>query len=148
MSPAEQPSASVDPSRASINSTSDDEGNQRHAGQVGYGPAYHQGPTLGDKFHGIKEEIKGKITGKPELMEKGRERKTGELARKVREEQDRQDPFANPQERQQKLEEEKRAQEERDKAAMEEAATVAPAGTPEAEAQRRGEVSYRVKSIG
>jgi len=40
---------------------------------------------LGDQLGGIVEEIKGKIFGKPEVTEHGRERRTGELMRKERE---------------------------------------------------------------
>lgn len=40
---------------------------------------------LGDKLEGMAEEIKGKILRKPEVVEHGRERRTGELARKERE---------------------------------------------------------------
>lgn len=41
--------------------------------------------SLGDKLEGIGEEIKGKILRKPELVEQGRERRSGELMRKERE---------------------------------------------------------------
>ena len=35
--------------------------------------------SIGEKVKGIKEEVKGKVTGDPELVELGRERRTGEL---------------------------------------------------------------------
>ncbi|OAX43444.1 hypothetical protein K503DRAFT_765889 [Rhizopogon vinicolor AM-OR11-026] len=69
---------------------------QRHAGAVGLGPAYHQGPGFGDKLVGLEEEIKGKIMKKPELVEQGRERRTGALKKKELEQDDKDDPFAKP----------------------------------------------------
>ncbi|KAI6157130.1 hypothetical protein BKA82DRAFT_994451 [Pisolithus tinctorius] len=69
---------------------------QRHAGAVGLGPEYAITTGFSDKLQGLKEEVKGKILGKPELTEHGRERRTGELKRKEREQADTQDPFANP----------------------------------------------------
>ncbi|THH16052.1 hypothetical protein EW146_g4524 [Bondarzewia mesenterica] len=79
---------------------------QRHAGAVGYGPEYGKGVAspsaqtfpiienvflavlvqgLGEKLAGLKEQVKGKLTKKPELVEKGRERKTGQLKKKEQE---------------------------------------------------------------
>jgi hypothetical protein len=75
---------------------------QLHAGAVGYGPNYKRGPVcfrvatdeskerktdqrvqgIGDKFDGLKEEIKGKVTHKPELVQHGREMRTGALQEK------------------------------------------------------------------
>ena len=40
---------------------------------------------LGDKVRGLAEEVKGKVLGRPGLVEHGRERRTGELMRKERE---------------------------------------------------------------
>jgi len=54
---------------------------QRHAGAVGIGPNYPLGPSLGTKIGGAMEEIKGKIMGKSEVAEHGRERRTGESTR-------------------------------------------------------------------
>ncbi|KAG9311454.1 hypothetical protein JVU11DRAFT_8569 [Chiua virens] len=68
---------------------------QRHAGAVGLGPNYPLGPGLGDKIEGIAEEIKGKILGRPELVEHGREHRTGELLRKERERDNATDPFGH-----------------------------------------------------
>ncbi|KAI0646320.1 hypothetical protein C8Q79DRAFT_661102 [Trametes meyenii] len=64
---------------------------QRHAGAVGYGPEYGKGVSTGDKLTGYKEEVKGKILRKPDLVEHGRELRTGELKKKQQEEDF--DPF-------------------------------------------------------
>ncbi|OJT07036.1 hypothetical protein TRAPUB_2067 [Trametes pubescens] len=69
---------------------------QRHAGAVGYGPEYMKGATTGDKLAGIKEEVKGKLFRKPDLVEHGREMRTGELKKKQQE--DDANPFANAKE--------------------------------------------------
>lgn len=61
---------------------------QQHAGKVGYGPNYHAGPTVGDKIEGVKDIIKGKILKKPELVEEGRLKKTGEMAERKQAEDD------------------------------------------------------------
>ncbi|KZT19021.1 hypothetical protein NEOLEDRAFT_1142609 [Neolentinus lepideus HHB14362 ss-1] len=58
---------------------------QHHSGAVGYGPDYHRGATFGDKMSGLTEEVKGKVTRKPELVEHGRDMRTGELKRRARE---------------------------------------------------------------
>lgn len=80
---------------------------QLHAGKVGYGPNYHQGPGFTDKVTGLKEEIKGKVTRKPELVQRGHDRITGELKKKELEEDFKSDPFANPEEKQEKHQQEK-----------------------------------------
>jgi len=36
-------------------------------------------PTMGEKIKGTMETVQGKITKKPELVERGQERKAGEL---------------------------------------------------------------------
>ncbi|KAJ3925414.1 MAG: hypothetical protein NXY57DRAFT_967871 [Lentinula lateritia] len=59
---------------------------QHHAGAVGYGPNYRQGASLTDKLTGLKEELKGKVTKNPGLVEHGREMKSGELKKKEEEE--------------------------------------------------------------
>ncbi|KAF5354232.1 hypothetical protein D9756_007232 [Leucocoprinus leucothites] len=69
---------------------------QRHAGKVGYGPNYKQGATMMDKISGLSEEIHGKLAHKPELVQEGREKKTGELRRKKNHMEDEKDPFATP----------------------------------------------------
>ncbi|KAI6121129.1 hypothetical protein F5141DRAFT_998221 [Pisolithus sp. B1] len=58
---------------------------QRHAGAIGLGPEYAMGASTSEKLQGLKEEMKGKITGKLELVEHGRELRTGELKRKEKE---------------------------------------------------------------
>ncbi|KAI8970914.1 hypothetical protein BD414DRAFT_501589 [Trametes punicea] len=65
---------------------------QRHAGAVGYGPEYGKGASTGDKLMGLKDEMKGKVLRKPDLVEHGREMRTGELKKKQQEEQNF-DPF-------------------------------------------------------
>ncbi|KAJ3738732.1 hypothetical protein DFH05DRAFT_1516698 [Lentinula detonsa] len=75
-------------------STEEDYPEQRHAGAVGYGPNYRQGATLSDKISGLKEELKGKVTKNPELVEHGKEKKTGDLKRKeLEEDMNNMDPF-------------------------------------------------------
>ncbi|CAE6488294.1 unnamed protein product [Rhizoctonia solani] len=75
---------------------------QIHAGKVGYGPHYaevHGKDTgLGAKMTGLKEQIKGKITRNHELEQKGKERKTGELAAKQQADDDAKNPFKNQEE--------------------------------------------------
>ncbi|KDR78954.1 hypothetical protein GALMADRAFT_64291 [Galerina marginata CBS 339.88] len=98
---------------------------QLHAGKVGYGPNYRAGPSLEDKIQGLKEELKGKVTHKPDLVQHGREVMSGEEKRK-------------------KLTGEvstpggMAVNQGYGKGAMEQAATVAPEGTREAEMQRKG----------
>ncbi|KZS87405.1 hypothetical protein SISNIDRAFT_419586 [Sistotremastrum niveocremeum HHB9708] len=69
---------------------------QLHAGKVGYGPNYatQNGGDFSSKITGLKEEVKGKILRKPELVETGHARRTGELAKKKQSEEDANDPFA------------------------------------------------------
>ncbi|KAK0475888.1 hypothetical protein IW261DRAFT_1493481 [Armillaria novae-zelandiae] len=69
---------------------------QKHAGKVGYGPQYHSGPTFSDKVSGLKEVVKGKITGNQGLVQHGHDRKTGELKRKEKLQDMEEDPFATP----------------------------------------------------
>ncbi|KAI0045972.1 hypothetical protein FA95DRAFT_1607272 [Auriscalpium vulgare] len=66
----------------------DDYPPQLHSGAVGYGPEYGRGAGLDEKMTGVKEELKGRVLRKPDLVEKGRERRTGELKRKQQEEAD------------------------------------------------------------
>ncbi|KAG6831557.1 hypothetical protein H0H92_009476 [Tricholoma furcatifolium] len=58
---------------------------QRHAGKVGYGPAYHIGPTFGERIKGYEEEVKGHLTHDPALTEHGKQLASGEIRRKERE---------------------------------------------------------------
>jgi hypothetical protein len=48
----------------------------------------HHHPTTGDKIQGTKEILEGKILRKPEPVEHGLERKTGELEEKKKQEED------------------------------------------------------------
>lgn len=59
---------------------------QRHAGAIGHGPEFQKGVGVDEKIGGLKDQLKGKITRDPELVEYGRERRTGELKRKEQEE--------------------------------------------------------------
>ncbi|KAK0235176.1 hypothetical protein EDD85DRAFT_792058 [Armillaria nabsnona] len=82
--------------RATVGSQEHDEyPEQKHTGKVGYGPQYHSGPTFTDKVSGLKEVVKGKITGNQGLVQQGHERKTGELKRKEKQEDIEEDPFAD-----------------------------------------------------
>ncbi|THU93333.1 hypothetical protein K435DRAFT_757651 [Dendrothele bispora CBS 962.96] len=119
---------------------------QRHAGKVGYGPNYNQGAGLGEKLTGIKEQIKGKVSHNPALIEQGRERRTGELKHKQEQEElEASDPFANPEEKEEKAQQQgdsnsEISQTKKDvKGQVDQAATSAPEGTKEAEAQRNSE---------
>lgn len=77
---------------------------QRHAGKVGYGPTYHEGPvcisyesgsvlyssllscqTIADKVAGYKKELHGKIARKPQLVKEGHDKITGEAKRREKE---------------------------------------------------------------
>ncbi|KAF7303804.1 Calmodulin-like protein [Mycena indigotica] len=71
---------------------------QRHAGAVGYGPNFHQKPGFLDKITSVKEQVVGKATRNPELVEKGHDRWTGELKQKELDADAAEDPFANPDE--------------------------------------------------
>ncbi|CAE6444948.1 hypothetical protein RSOLAG22IIIB_13269 [Rhizoctonia solani] len=75
---------------------------QIHAGKVGYGPHYaeiHGNNTgLGAKVTGLKEQLKGKITGNHELEQKGKDRMAGKLAAKQQDEDDAKNPFQNKEE--------------------------------------------------
>ncbi|KAJ3776191.1 hypothetical protein FB446DRAFT_722223 [Lentinula raphanica] len=83
-----------DPQSQSAPSAQEDYPEQRHAGAVGYGPNYRQGATLNDKISGLKEELKGKVTKNPDLVEHGKEKKTGELKKKeLEEDMNNMDPF-------------------------------------------------------
>ncbi|TRM59022.1 hypothetical protein BD626DRAFT_174441 [Schizophyllum amplum] len=107
---------------------------QKHAGTVGYGPAFHIGPTTGDKMAGLKETAKGKLTGNHDLVRQGKERRTGELQKREQESEDQDNPFgAGPPQEQNHVDR---------------AATVAPEGTDRAEHQRQGGNTDRVKHIG
>jgi len=62
---------------------------QKHAGEVGYGPNYaemHGHVTVGERFEGLKKEVKGKIKRDPKLIQEGHDKMTGEAKRKQLEE--------------------------------------------------------------
>ncbi|KAJ6551369.1 hypothetical protein B0H19DRAFT_1157366 [Mycena capillaripes] len=76
---------------------------QKHAGAVGYGPNYNPKAGVFDKITGLKEQVQGKISHNPDLVEKGHERATGELKQKELKGDDA-DPFADPEEKKKKAE--------------------------------------------
>ncbi|KAI0033473.1 hypothetical protein K488DRAFT_15006, partial [Vararia minispora EC-137] len=59
---------------------------QLHAGKVGYGPEFGKGVGMGEKLTGLKEELVGHAKHDPQLAQTGRDRRTGELQRREREE--------------------------------------------------------------
>ncbi|KAG5645686.1 hypothetical protein DXG03_005524 [Asterophora parasitica] len=89
-------STTTDGNRAAVGSNDTVYPEQRHAGKVGYGPNYQMGPTFGDKLKGIEEEIKGKLTHNPALVQHGKERKTGLLKKREREKDMNEDHFTAP----------------------------------------------------
>ncbi|KAG6864663.1 hypothetical protein C0991_008000 [Blastosporella zonata] len=92
-----------DSGRASTGSNTTAYPPQRHAGKVGYGPAYHTGPSLGDKIKGYEEELKGHLTHNHALTEHGRELVSGEMKRKEHEqEMNDSGPFAHPEQNEKK----------------------------------------------
>ncbi|KAG8919567.1 hypothetical protein FRC02_001559 [Tulasnella sp. 418] len=71
---------------------------QLHAGKVGYGPHYaetHGKVSMGEKLSGIELELKGKITHNPELVQKGRDKFTGEAKRREMDEDSGKKVFKN-----------------------------------------------------
>ncbi|KAF8754775.1 hypothetical protein RHS01_06052 [Rhizoctonia solani] len=65
---------------------------QKHAGKVGYGPHYAE-------VHGKEtSNLKGMVTRNHELEQKGKERRTGELAAKQHADDDAKNPFQHPEE--------------------------------------------------
>ncbi|KAH7914324.1 hypothetical protein BJ138DRAFT_1000304 [Hygrophoropsis aurantiaca] len=103
---------------------------QRHAGAVGLGPQYGTGTGFVDKIGGLQEELKGKMLKKPDVAQHGHDRRTGELKKKEKEMVSTDDQ-TNP------LDPAKRSGSMKDeKSEREEAATIAPQGTEEAQEQR------------
>jgi len=132
---------------------------QRHAGAVGYGPEYARGVTTGDKLEGFKEEAKGKILRKPDLVQHGKELRTGELKKKKEEED--QSPFQTADADDNRAGASSDSLPKNDENAptsmppgvhdtshpteqgrMQQAATVAPEGTDDARSQSAGEHDY------
>jgi len=71
---------------------------QRHAGKLdGVGPEYgmQNRVTVFERLQGVKEQVKGTILRKPDVKQHGKERMTGELKKKQKEEEDKADPFGN-----------------------------------------------------
>ncbi|TFK60934.1 hypothetical protein BDN72DRAFT_850146 [Pluteus cervinus] len=59
---------------------------QKHAGKVGYGPHFHEGPGFFEKMGGFKETMLGKMTHNHDKAEHGHDKMTGELKHKELEE--------------------------------------------------------------
>ncbi|RDB26637.1 hypothetical protein Hypma_005540 [Hypsizygus marmoreus] len=119
---------------------------QRHAGKVGYGPNYYNGPTIGDKVKGLEEEIKGELMRNPVLVEHGKERITGELRKKQKDQDlNSKDPFETPVEK--KHQSPSKSSSGHEHSTKEQAATVAPHGTHAAEKQSEGEAVDNTKHI-
>jgi len=149
--PSGQPSRDSDSNREAADSPDDDYPKQLHSGKVGYGPAYQLGPTILERVHGLEEQVKGKITHNSETVQRGKERFSGEMKQKQREaDMNDADPFANPAEKKEQEQQQKPQDTEPShvKSEKERAATVAPAGTPAAESQRKSESSSNIKRIG
>jgi len=121
--------------------TGDDYPEQRHAGAVEYGPTYKKGTGMGEKIAGIKDQVKGKITRNPDLVEYGQLRKTGELQRREEKEKD-MDPFAS---REDKAAEPKKLGTD---IGVRQAATVAPEGMDATKSLSEGRHVKGVKNIG
>ncbi|KAI0360667.1 hypothetical protein OH77DRAFT_1393593 [Trametes cingulata] len=116
------------PANSPAPSNNDGYPEQKHAGAVGYGPEYGKGASTGDKLTGIKEEMKGKILRKPDVVEHGREMRTGELKKK-QQEQDPNPPMSYPPAMSDTTH-------PTDKGAREQAASTAPEGTEKAARQQ------------
>ncbi|KAI0756467.1 hypothetical protein C8Q80DRAFT_1244393 [Daedaleopsis nitida] len=134
-SPARSPTSQQSPSSGATGDGNESYPPQLHAGAVGYGPEYGKGASTGDKFQGLKEEMKGKMFHKPDLVQHGRDLRTGELKNK---QDDDANPF-NP------AGDDKNSESEHEET---QAATTAPEGTAKSERQTEGENSDRVSHIG
>jgi hypothetical protein len=126
---------------------------QKHAGAVGYGPNFHQGPTVGDKITGLKEEFKGTVTHNKDLHQHGKDLKTGELKRKQQEEDNPSAAFSTPDEKKETESTSKTSSAERVDSAPSgneaaRAATVDAEGTRAAERQKHGGNVEDQKNIG
>lgn len=119
---------------------------QLHTGKVGYGPNYHPDPTLGEKWTGLKEEVKGKVKHNPEEVQHGKELRSGELKRREREADLSDDPFKKGDDS--NTEQTPGIARDDHKGQREQASTVAPVGHPDHDMQRKGEAVDRVKHIG
>jgi len=135
---------------------------QKHAGKVGLGPEYgkksRETHGINAKIKGYKEEFKGTVTRNSDLVQKGKERRTGDLAQKEEEKKENDNPFekaAPPASEAQKDDQEEEEQKgdgtgtnsdalniqdhapTSDHAARQQAATTEPEGTENAEAQEK-----------
>ncbi|KAI0782732.1 hypothetical protein C8Q75DRAFT_786618 [Abortiporus biennis] len=135
---------------------------QRHAGAVGLGPEYGKGASGSDKITGWKEEIEGKVLRNPAKLQHGKDLRTGELKKREQAEED-ENPFASGggTKGKAKHSDSKQSPSEvkstppppaaihhDERGEKEQAATVAPEGTNEAEEQRKGGQSTKNKQIG
>ncbi|KAI0916161.1 hypothetical protein AcW1_009990 [Taiwanofungus camphoratus] len=134
---------------------------QKHAGAAGLGPEFGKGVSTGDKLDGLWEEAKGKMLRKPDAVEYGREKRTGELKRREQAQDDMNDPFksvdeddrragvtdemvpkSDPNQRTAMPPSVKNMDQPTESGRVQQAATVAPEGSDRAERERRGEHSY------
>ncbi|KZT02866.1 uncharacterized protein LAESUDRAFT_729859 [Laetiporus sulphureus 93-53] len=157
-----EPTASNDAQSSVTGVAGNDYPEQRHAGAVGLGPEYGRGVTTEDKIVGFKEEVKGKILHKPDVAERGRMMRTGELKKKHEEEENRNNPFETVDEDQKKAgatDDMVMQSNDNQHASMPpgvadsshptdsdkyaEASTIAPEGSQDAERQRGGDHAYR-----
>ena len=135
---------------------------QRHAGQVSIGPYYNVGPvsrsassqtpvnrvqSMEDRIAGLKAEVLGKIEHKPELVNQGRELRSGEAKRKKMHGDVRAYMLTNLPLLIALLQDEPVGIAQKAEAKKEQAATVAPQGTAAAETQRKGQAVDDVKNI-
>ncbi|KAF9493714.1 hypothetical protein BDN71DRAFT_1449963 [Pleurotus eryngii] len=109
---------------------------QLHSGAVGVGPNFTQESTMAEKWIGVKEEMKGKVTHNPGKVEEGRKRRTGELKREQMERDAKFDPHDDKSPGPKTFEETHAVG--REKSNFEQAASVAPEGTHQGEKQRKG----------
>ncbi|KAI0715018.1 hypothetical protein C8Q76DRAFT_444332 [Earliella scabrosa] len=144
MATIDSPSRSPAPQQNSTGATgggNDSYPPQRHAGAVGLGPEYAKGATTEDKLAGYKEELKGTILHKPDLVQHGHDLRTGDLKRK-QEATDDNNPF------QQQDDSKEHSQGTADQREQAQAATTAPEGTAKAQRQATGANADRVAHIG
>ncbi|PFH48573.1 hypothetical protein AMATHDRAFT_49398 [Amanita thiersii Skay4041] len=74
--------SSSPPSQADKSPQNSEYPEQRHAGKVGYGPNFTMQPSISDRFEGLYEEAKAKLTHNEALHKHGHDLRTGELKRK------------------------------------------------------------------
>ncbi|EGN94418.1 hypothetical protein SERLA73DRAFT_188304 [Serpula lacrymans var. lacrymans S7.3] len=139
-----QPTTAPNETGAAPNQAYEGYPEQRHAGALGIGPNYGDQVRVGEKITGLKEEAKGKLTNNSDLVERGRKRRTGELKSQEKEAKD-EDPFTTPEEKEEQRQATQGSTESgghssslKEKGEKEQAATISPEGTEQAQHQREG----------